>query len=169
MPNVTFLACLDKIALTDVVCAGHNSASPYHIDVTSVYFKHHLKIRSWMLGNLTSIFRFLTMFTKVVGIINKTVLEQQVSPYFPIIPISVEVTCGSTQVSLCPSPMQIHQSMLIQYPKNFNQKVNDPTWMTLHDLQHHISHMCNSTQWLCPTTIKVHQSICIQWPFFKNL
>ena len=82
--------------------------------------------------------------------------------------------CDSTQVSLCPSPMQIHQSMWIQRQKNFNQKVNDPIW-PWDDLWPHISwgHMCDSTQGLlCPTPMQIHQSMhvmWIQWPFFfKN-
>ena len=78
--------------------------------------------------------------------------------------------CDSTQGSLCPSPMKIHQSMWIQWP--FLQK---KTWTKGHwpldDLWPHIcwGHMCDSTQGsLCPSPMKIHQSMWIQWPFCKK-
>ena len=67
--------------------------------------------------------------------------------------------CDSTQGSLCPSPMKIHQSMWIQWP--FLQKKLEGHW-PLDDLWPHIcwGHMCDSTQGsLCPSPMKIHQSI----------
>ena len=128
-----------------------------------------------------------------LNIYNKAVLEPRVSPAFAITyfckhcnirfdPIPVKVICAnlwphfcwghmcdSTQVSLCPSPMQIHQSMWIQWPKSYNQEVNDPK-RPLDDLWPHIRwcHMCDSTQGsLCPTPMEIHPSVWIQWPFKK--
>ena len=79
--------------------------------------------------------------------------------------------CDSTQGSLCPSPMKIHQSTWIQWP--FLQK---KTWTKGHwpldDLWPHIcwSHMCDSTQGsLCPSPMKIHQSMWIQWTFLLKL
>ena len=64
--------------------------------------------------------------------------------------------CDSTQGSLCPSPMKIHQSMWIQwlFCKNLKQKS-----LTPRDLWPHIcwGHMCDSTQGsLCPSPMKIH-------------
>ena len=76
--------------------------------------------------------------------------------------------CDSTQGSLCPSPMKIHQSMWMQWP--FLQKL-EGHW-PLDDLWPHIfwGHMCDSTQGtLRPSPMKIHQSLSIQWPFYKNL
>ena len=56
--------------------------------------------------------------------------------------------CDSTQGSLCPSPMKIHQSMWIQWPffKNLNQRSLTPRWpLTLHLLRSHV--------WLYPRII----------------
>ena len=79
--------------------------------------------------------------------------------------------CDSTQGSLCPSPMKIHQSMWIQWP--FLQK---KTWTKGHwpldDLWPHIcwGHMCDSTQGsFCPSPMKIHQSMWIQWTFLLKL
>ena len=79
--------------------------------------------------------------------------------------------CDSTQGSLCPSPMKIHQSMWIQWP--FLQKKK--TWTKGHwpldDLWPHICWglMCDSTQGsLCPSPMKIHQSMWIQWPFLPK-
>ena len=50
--------------------------------------------------------------------------------------------CDSTQGSLCPSPMKIHQSMLIQLPffaKNLNQRSLTPRWpLTPYLLRSHV-------------------------------
>ena len=65
--------------------------------------------------------------------------------------------CDSTQGSLCPSPMKIHQSMWIQWP--------------LDDLWPHICwrHMCDSTQGLlCPSPMAIHQCMWIQWSILQN-
>ena len=56
--------------------------------------------------------------------------------------------CDSTQGSLCPSPMKIHQSMWIQWPffKNLNQRLLTPRWpLTPHLLRSHV--------WLYPRII----------------
>ena len=57
--------------------------------------------------------------------------------------------CHSTQGSLCPSPMKIHQSMWIQWPflqKNLNQRSLTPRWpLTPHLLRSHV--------WLYPRII----------------
>ena len=80
--------------------------------------------------------------------------------------------CDSTQGSLCPSPMKIHQSMWMQWPFFLKKK----TWTKGHwcqdDLWPHIcwGHMCDSTQGsLCPSPMKIHQSMWIQWPFLQKL
>ena len=63
----------------------------------------------------------------------------------------------STQGSLCPSPMKIHQSMCIQWPflqkKNLNQRSLTPRWpLTPHLLRSHV--------WLYPRIIvsKSHEN-----------
>ena len=66
--------------------------------------------------------------------------------------------CGSTQGSLCPSPMEIHQSMWIQWPflqkkKNLNQTSLTPRWpLTPHLFRSHV--------WLYPRIIvsKSHEN-----------
>ena len=65
--------------------------------------------------------------------------------------------CDSTQGSLCPSPMKIHQSMRIQWPflqkKNLNQRSLTPRWpLTPHLLRSHV--------WLYPRIIvsKSHEN-----------
>ena len=72
--------------------------------------------------------------------------------------------CESTQGSLCPSPMKIHQSMWIQWP--FLQKTWTKGHWPLDDLWPHIcrGHMCDSTQGsLCPSPMGIHQCMWIQW------
>ena len=78
--------------------------------------------------------------------------------------------CGSTQGSLCQSPMKIHKSMWIQWP--FLQKTWTKDQWPLHDLWPQIcwGHMCDSTQGsLCPSPMTIHQSMWIQWPFLQTL
>ena len=78
--------------------------------------------------------------------------------------------CDSTQGSLCPSPMKIHQSMRIQRP--FLQKKLNQRSLTPDDLWPHIcwGHMCDSTQGsLCSSPMKIHPSMWIQWPFLQKL
>ena len=65
--------------------------------------------------------------------------------------------CDSTQGSLCPSPMKIHQSMRIQWiilqKKNLNQRSLTPRWpLTPHLLRSHV--------WLYPRIIvsKSHEN-----------
>ena len=67
--------------------------------------------------------------------------------------------CDSTQGSLCPSPMKIHQSMWMQWPfffekkKNLNQRSLMPRWpLTPHLLRSHV--------WLYPRIIvsKSHEN-----------
>ena len=64
--------------------------------------------------------------------------------------------CDSTQGSLCPSPMKIHQRMWIQWPflqKNVNQRSLTPRWpLTPHMLRLHV--------WLYPRIIvsKSHEN-----------
>ena len=58
------------------------------------------------------------------------------------------LTCDSTQGSLCPSPMKIHQSMWIQwlFCKNLKQRSLTPRWpLTPHLLRSHV--------WLYPRII----------------
>ena len=69
--------------------------------------------------------------------------------------------CDSTQGSLCPSPMKIHQSMWTQWP--FLQNLNQRS-LTLDDLWPHIcwGHTCDSTQGsLCPSPMGIHQCMWI--------
>ena len=64
--------------------------------------------------------------------------------------------CDSTQGSLCPSPMKIHQSMWIQWPfcKNLKQRSLTPRWPLTHICW---GHRCDSTQRsLCPSPMKIH-------------
>ena len=78
--------------------------------------------------------------------------------------------CDSTQGSLCPSPMKIHQSMWIQWP--FCNKTWTKGHWPLDDLWPQIcwGHMCDSTQAsLCPSPMKIHQSMWIQWTFLLKL
>ena len=78
--------------------------------------------------------------------------------------------CDSTQGSLCPSPMKIHQSMWIQWPF-LQKKTRTKGHWPLDDLWPHIcwGHMCDSTQGsLCPSPMKIHQSMWIQWPFLQK-
>ena len=79
--------------------------------------------------------------------------------------------CVSIQGSLYPSPMNIHQTMQIQwlFSKKIDQKINDQN--DPYDLQPHVpqGHMCNCTQGLlCPTPIKMHHCMGIQRPFFQK-
>ena len=65
--------------------------------------------------------------------------------------------CDSTQGSLCPGPMGIHQCMWIQglFCKNLNQRSLTPRWPLTHICWGHI---CDSTQGsLCPSPMKIHQ------------
>ena len=84
--------------------------------------------------------------------------------------------CDTTQVSLCPSPMQIHQSMWIQWPRNFKQKVIDPK-EPQDDLM--IPHFCRAHVWLLPriivfnshiyiAPINIHKSMWIWQPLFQK-
>ena len=73
----------------------------------------------------------------------------------------------STQGSLCPSLMKIHQNMWIQWPFCTNLKGHWP----LDDLCPHIcwGHMCDSTQGsLCPSPMGIHQCMWIQWSILQN-
>ena len=77
--------------------------------------------------------------------------------------------CDSTQGSLCPRPMKIHQC---GYSDLFAKKLEPGGHWPLDDLWHHIcwGHMCDSTQGsLCPSPMKIHQSMWIQWPFLQKL
>ena len=76
--------------------------------------------------------------------------------------------CDSTQGSLCPGPMKIHQSMWIQWP--FLQKTWSKGHWPLDDLWPHIcwGHMCDSTQGsLCPSPMGIHQCMWIQWSILQ--
>ena len=78
--------------------------------------------------------------------------------------------CDSTQGSLCPSPMGIHQC---GYSDQFCKLPTKGHW-PLDDLCPHICWglMCDSTQGsLCPSPMKIHQSMWIQVndPFCKKL
>ena len=81
--------------------------------------------------------------------------------------------CDSTQGSLYPSSMKIHQSIWIQWPffqkkKNLNQRSLTPRWPLT-------PRLIGSHVWLCPRIIvsKSHEStskVCgYSDPFFKNL
>ena len=75
----------------------------------------------------------------------------------------------STQGSLCPSPMKIHQSMWIQWP--FFQKTWTKGHWPLDDLWPHIcwGHMCDSIQGsLCPSPKGIHRCMWIQWSISQN-
>ena len=77
--------------------------------------------------------------------------------------------CDSTQGSLCPSPMKIHQSMWIQWTF-FAKTWNKGHW-PLDDLWPHIcwGHMCDSTQGsLCPSPMGIHQCMWIQWSILQK-
>ena len=80
--------------------------------------------------------------------------------------------CDSTQESLCPSPMKIHQSMWIQWDTvTFFAKNLKGHW-PLDDLWPNIcwGHMCDSTEGsLHLSPMKIHQSMWIQWPFLQKL
>ena len=79
--------------------------------------------------------------------------------------------CDSTQGSLFPSPMKIHQSMWIQWPFLPKKTWTKGHW-PLNDLWPHIcwGHMCDFTQGsLCPSPMKIHQSMWIQWTFSLKL
>ena len=64
---------------------------------------------------------------------------------WPLTPHMLMSMCDSTQGSLCPTPMVIHQSMLIQwlFKKKKNQKVSDPK-MTFDPTSVEVT--CDSTQ-----------------------
>ena len=77
-------------------------------------------------------------------------------------------TLPSTQGSLWPTPMVIHQSMWIEWLffKNLTKKSMTPRWPLTPILW---SHMCDTTQGsLYPSPMKIHQSMWIQWPFFQK-
>ena len=76
--------------------------------------------------------------------------------------------CDSTQGSLCPSPMKIHQSVWIQWPL-FAKTWTKGHW-PLDDIWPHICWglMCDSTQGsLCPSPMGIHQSMWIQWSILQ--
>ena len=72
--------------------------------------------------------------------------------------------CDSTQGSLCPSPMNIHESMWIQWPFLPKKTWTKGHW-PLDDLWPHIcwGHMRDSSQGsLCPSSMGIHQCMWIQ-------
>ena len=82
--------------------------------------------------------------------------------------------CDSTQGSLCPSPMGIHQCMWVDTVMN-TVDLFAKTWTKGHwpldDLWPHIcwGHMCDSTQGsLCPSPMGIHQCMWIQWWILQN-
>ena len=78
--------------------------------------------------------------------------------------------CDSTQGSLCPSHMKIHQSMWIQW--TFFAKTWTKGHWPLDDLWSHIcwGHMCDSTQGsLCPSPMGIHECMRIQWSILQKL
>ena len=79
--------------------------------------------------------------------------KRSLTPRWPLTQVCWGYMCDSTQGSLCPSPMKIHQSMWIQWPsfKNLNQSSLIPRWpFTPHLLRLHV--------WLYPriTVSKSH-------------
>ena len=78
--------------------------------------------------------------------------------------------CDSTQGSLCPSPMKIHQSIMwIQWTFCFAKTWAKGHW-PLDDLWPHIcwGHKCDSTQGsLCPSPMGIHQCMWIQWSILQ--
>ena len=81
--------------------------------------------------------------------------------------------CDSTQGSLCPSPMKIHQSTWIQWPflQKLEPKVIDPK-MTFDPTSVEVTCVTlpkSSQGTLCPSPTKIHQSMWIQWPFLQKL
>ena len=100
----------------------------------------------------------------------KNLNQRSVTPRWPLTPHLLSLMCDSTQGSLCPSPMKIHQSMWTQWP--FLQKTWTKGHWPLDDLWPHIrwGHMCDSTQGsLCSSPMKIHQSMWIQWTFLLKL
>ena len=78
--------------------------------------------------------------------------------------------CDSTQGSLCPSPMKIHQSMWIQWPflQKLNQRSLTPRWPLIPHLLRPWGHTCDSTQGLlCPSPTGIHQCMWIQWSILQ--
>ena len=75
--------------------------------------------------------------------------------------------CDSTQGSLCPSPMGIHQCMWIQWSI---LQITNQSSLTLDDLWPHIcwGHMCDSTKGLlCPSPMGIHPCLWIQWSILQ--
>ena len=78
--------------------------------------------------------------------------------------------CDSTQGSLCPSPMKIHQCMWIQWP--FLPKLECEGHWPLDDLWPHIcwGHMCDSTKGHCVQVPWKYIKVCgYSDPLCKNL
>ena len=79
----------------------------------------------------------------------KNLNQRSVTPRWPLTPHLLRSYVCSTQGSLCPSPMKIHQSMWIQWPflqKNLNQRSLTPRWpLTPNLLRSHV--------WLYPRII----------------
>ena len=76
--------------------------------------------------------------------------------------------CDTTQGSLWPSPMKIHQSMWIQWL--FSKSWTKGHW-PLDDLWPQVcwGHMCDSTQGsFCPSPMGIHQCMWIQWSILQN-
>ena len=76
--------------------------------------------------------------------------------------------CDSSQGSLWPSHMKVHQSMWIQWPffKNLNQRSLTPRCLWPHICW---GDMCDSTQGsLCPSPMGIHQCMRIQWSILQN-
>ena len=95
--------------------------------------------------------------------------QRSLAPRWPLTQVCCGHMCGSTQESLCPSPMKIHQSMWIQWP--FFSKTWTKGHWSLDDLWPYIfwGHMCDSTQGLlCLSPMGIHQCMWIQWSLLHN-
>ena len=88
----------------------------------------------------------------------KNLNQRSVTPRWPLTPHLLSFMCDSTQGSLCPSPMKIHQSMWCGYSdlfckKNVNQRSLTPRWPLT-------PHLWRSHVWLYPRIImsKSHEN-----------
>ena len=102
----------------------------------------------------------------------KNLNQRSLTPRWPLTPHCWGLMCDSTQGSLCPSPIKIHQSMWIQWPFMQKKTLTKGHWPLKDLLTPHQcwGHMCDSTQGsLGPSPMKIHQSIWIQWTFLLKL
>ena len=121
------------------------------------YFCNHCNIR---FENTSKYVDILTFFSKNLN-------KRSLTPRWPLTQVCWGHMCDSTQVSLCPSPTKIHQSMWIQWPffKNLNQSSLTPRWPLIPCLlRSHVWLYPNDhcvqvpRRSLCPSPTKIYQS-----------